>query len=580
MAKNTNRVASAIAYVAALGLATGVAADHWELTTEGDVTYAAEIFGDDADTMGLTLLSDVTTGEDADEVDESTRVELALYKADDGDIDTDSEIILTVTLNGAEFRNTVGIDDIELSPPSTVGNNPQWEIVRGSRADGRIGDSSVSVGIRVVGELNNELNAIDTLGPEDRPTVTLRIPAIQSAEGLAIAKSKVTVSAEVELYGTCRGVCGNFPIIVTGTSITDNEDTLDVDESGLTGEDMMQKYNAGVGTIASSVQALTFAAAAGGTSAIDLEDRTMFADAKPLLLGSLSVTTMAAMTADLEPFSLEENAKGNIDIDVSGSIRSDDTVFYDVDKDVKPGTKEMLDIGADGGTASGDFSLDETADLPRNVYYMSGETAMERGSFSTTFSVSYDSAKTVNPGAIKPATASTEYDGLNMEAQAYAIPNLEHPDLGNVRIKCERTDMTPCTVFLECNTQTGEMLFGEVGEIDAGATLHMQETGIADILGVDTWMGRLSCDVLSSGDASTQVLVRSGASLVNNTYVDDRSGMDDLAADIAAIMTAVGGVKTAVGGVSGQVKDAIEVACDMRTSADDPRCPAAAAGRR
>ena len=65
--------------------------------------------------------------------------------------------------------------------------------------------------------------------------------------------------------------------------------------------------------------------------------------------------------------------------------------------------------------------------------------------------------------------------------------------------------------------------FGDAGEIARGATLHLMSQGVADVLGVDTWEGRLACDVLSSDAASAQVLVRSGDALVNNTYVDDLS---------------------------------------------------------
>ena len=59
MAKNTNRAASAIAYVAALVLATGAWAAHWEMYSNNPVTYAKEIFGgDDPGSTGLTLRVD------------------------------------------------------------------------------------------------------------------------------------------------------------------------------------------------------------------------------------------------------------------------------------------------------------------------------------------------------------------------------------------------------------------------------------------------------------------------------------------------------------------------------------------
>ena len=68
MAKNTNRAASAIAYVAALLLATGAWAAHWEMYVNNPVTYAKEIFGgDDPAAGGVTLGADVDTTTDMDE---------------------------------------------------------------------------------------------------------------------------------------------------------------------------------------------------------------------------------------------------------------------------------------------------------------------------------------------------------------------------------------------------------------------------------------------------------------------------------------------------------------------------------
>ena len=67
---NTNRVASVIACVAALGLVTATWAQtddedekaHWQLDVKEPVTYAQEIFGGDAtaaDNLDLTLNGDV-----------------------------------------------------------------------------------------------------------------------------------------------------------------------------------------------------------------------------------------------------------------------------------------------------------------------------------------------------------------------------------------------------------------------------------------------------------------------------------------------------------------------------------------
>ena len=69
--------------------------------------------------------------------------------------------------------------------------------------------------------------------------------------------------------------------------------------------------------------------------------------------------------------------------------------------------------------------------------------------------------------------------------------------------------------------------FNELDSTIAGGATDVLQSGgrakmdVANVLDVDGWVGRLSCDVLSAGDTSVQVLVRSDGSLLNNTYVDD-----------------------------------------------------------
>ena len=48
----------------------------------------------------------------------------------------------------------------------------------------------------------------------------------------------------------------------------------------------------------------------------------------------------------------------------------------------------------------------------------------------------------------------------------------------------------------------------------------LRAEGIGEVLGVDAWDARLPCDVLSASEVSVQALVRSGDSLINNTYID------------------------------------------------------------
>ena len=113
MAKNTNRVASAIAYVAALGLATGVWAAHWEMTANNPVTYAKEIFGgDDPATTGLTLRKD---DDETAATDEQTSIDLTLFLPNDAgmSVGSGSELEVTLELHGGHFGQAVNWTDIE-----------------------------------------------------------------------------------------------------------------------------------------------------------------------------------------------------------------------------------------------------------------------------------------------------------------------------------------------------------------------------------------------------------------------------------------------------------------------------------
>ena len=167
--------------------------------------------------------------------------------------------------------------------------------------------------------------------------------------------------------------------------------------------------------------ALTFATSAAGPGAIDLPDRTVLAaKAKTMQLGGLSVTEAETppMTADLEPFSLAEGGKADIDITVTGGVRSDDQVFFDLDGDSTMDDGEELDI--DDGEATGDFRLDDADDLPARVHYVPGGDDMSRTTFSTQFAIEFDSA--AGAPKILPVVADLGYAGVKLEARAYAIP--------------------------------------------------------------------------------------------------------------------------------------------------------------
>ena len=560
MAKNTNRVASAIAYVAALGLAFGASAAHWELSTDNDPIFAAESMGDGTEELTLNVDLVDGAGDPANPVgvNEGTNVKLALV-APDG-VGANSEVTITFTLTGAVFGNTVQISDFK-------SNDDDLDVVNGTKEGGRSGtDNTVSVRFKAGADLTGDKVSANSSGDATRPTITLNIEAIEGATGLTAPKASVTVGAEVELHGTTdsTATAGDFPI-GNATAPGERDDATTADVSEHLDEDGDFKFKAADNKIASSVMGIEYTKMDGGTGQINIEDRTKLVGGS-LVLGSVSSTVHAtAWQPDGMNFGMNSGADANVNITVEGgNVMAGDTIYYNTDGKAGAVDKEKLSIT--GGVASGSFRVNHGS--APDVIYMPGEgNTLGRGDFTTTFRVVYDSGSVRDPGELM-SSASLAYAGVDMKARAYAIPNMGNMDKGNVRIKCEVGGMLTCTTFLECDPQEGgEPLFGEVGEIAAGATKHLTSADVMDVLGED-WDMRLACDVLADRDVSVQVLVRSDMSLINNTYVDDMSAMTELADAVSGVMTAVGGVNTAVSGVNTVATNQLTVACAGNTNTD------------
>ena len=157
MAKNTNRAASAIAYVAALVLATGASAFHWEMYVNNDVTYAKEVFGgDDPAADGVTLSTDDAMTTDDPNVagiqnDEQTSVDLRLVLPVGMSVNEASELEVTILIKGATLGQAVNWTDIVLDGDQIEDNTipGNFQKVGGSQVDGRRGDPSVTFKVHV-----------------------------------------------------------------------------------------------------------------------------------------------------------------------------------------------------------------------------------------------------------------------------------------------------------------------------------------------------------------------------------------------------------------------------------------------
>ena len=401
-------------------------------------------------------------------------------------------------------------------------DDSEFKKVGGSQKDGRRGDSSVTLKVKYSGG--------DTIvGPDDDADIDMPMAVdtgyyIRFNLGSLIAYSGAgSVTAEAEFRVT-DGPDLNFPTEVVARDGVEASPGRSSDDGNAS---MILDVFASDGTsgmVATSVQAVTFKGADGVQGNIDLDNRAKLDGATQVAVGSISFTTKDdAVEADGKTsFAEGKGMDADIHIRVEGSVRDTDTVYFDLpDPDdegksnAKMDDKEALSIT--DGVATGSFRITNGT-----VYFVpDGETPMSAGDLEATFTVEYDASSVKDPTAVKGG-ADLKYSGVEQMARAYAIPNLASSDEGNVRIKCEETGDSKCTVFLDCNEQDGTPRFGELDEvIDAGATRHMTSEAIAGLFeGLDDWTGRLSCDILSASDVSVQVLVRSEGSLINNTYVD------------------------------------------------------------
>lgn len=528
MAKNTNRVARVIAYVAALGLATGAWAAHWDLNVKNPVTYAQELFGgDNPDDLDLTLSKDNTAT--AAPMNEQTRVELQLFLPNGGitggtdpaarNVDANSELEITLTLANATFGQAVSWTDI------TTASEGALRKVNGSQKGGNAGTNSVTFKISANAEIASS-TAPSGGGAVPNQVVTVNLGSLEDASALKGAKS-VTVSGKSTVTG---GPTNNFPTMIAtrgvrcvdlNVSTGDSPNTVTCAGKTASINEEIRIEPALSAKVADSAVGVTFAATNGAGGVIDIKDRKKLGAKKTKIpLGSLAITKGTAKDAGgAKTFAEGAGANANITVTVSGMVRAGDDIYYNANDNAKKDAKEDLTIT--GGAASRTFRL-ENVKTGANVYFApNGTHDMTKGMFTTNFAIEYDSTTATSPGT-KKATAPLNYEGVSTQAKAYAIPNPGMNDIGNVRIKCDAGGEATCTVFLDCNEQDGTAHFGELGStVAAGATTVLQAEAVADVLGVDSWNGRLSCEVLSNNDASAQVLVRSGDSLINNTYVSD-----------------------------------------------------------
>ncbi|MBF2760451.1 MAG: hypothetical protein ISN28_09310 [Ectothiorhodospiraceae bacterium AqS1] len=129
-------------------------------------------------------------------------------------------------------------------------------------------------------------------------------------------------------------------------------------------------------------------------------------------------------------------------------------------------------------------------------------------------------------------TVNFRLHAVEAKAKAYALPPPSSRDQAFIRIRCE--DSSPCDVSLNCSNQTGNAWFGSLeSQIAAQGTTVVTADIISQALAADGFVpsrhwggptnGRLSCQILARQGQSitTQVLLRAGDILTNNTHVNE-----------------------------------------------------------
>ena len=265
-------------------------------------------------------------------------------------------------------------------------------------------------------------------------------------------------------------------------------------------------------------------------------------------LGDLTLTvTNKAGGADILQWDgkpVDNDLAGVLDVTVTGEFNEGDMAFVNFnepadyrwdghDKRMIDGG-EALTLNADMTSFSfsgGGLSIDPDDASLRHiaVYYIpAGKEELAHGSkIKMAAMVNYTPSTAADEG-VKKSTTELRYHGVAGAIQAYAIPfeGNGRGDKANVRIRCESgdafSDGKECRAFLECWDDMGMRNLGEVTPAIAAKSTDVVQTGeIETVIGVADPATRYSCRVLATGDASVQVLVNSGGTLVNNTAVNN-----------------------------------------------------------
>ena len=474
----------------------------WSQTISGTsgVTFAKEIFGGEANPVLGVGSQNVTVA----------------YNYGTNNITAGRNATFTFTLSAGTFAD----------PPNLLAYSSMDMSIEPGVVTVENGLSSVSYAVRSVNSLSTGTG-----------TFTFTVPRITGVGSVLGADPSDPISIEVAVTPAVAGQPGGFPVFpAMTTSASDRKHDIATstyamshNPGGITppvGDtstaaiialtDRSDIDDSDIGTAAGQVAALTSLPASAGarTQGVVLSVFQMFVSTAPLKADG---TTAFASTSD---------SNGNLVVTARGSFADADVIFFSAD--TVYAESEALSVNVRTGTATGSFPLSAAAGnvlaAQYRLYYVPAPGMLRQNTIRASYELDYtidDADGGYASRIVETGANRITFSGVNDMAFAYAIPNPAVGDIGNVRIRCQGS--ADCTVFLDCVDEDGARLgSGDLAEvmIPGGALMHYSsKTTLPQLLGVSSWAGRLSCNIMSDKDISVQVLTRSGDVLVNNTYI-------------------------------------------------------------
>ena len=530
-------------------------------------TYASELFGPGSGDSRLDY-------SDADPTLTLWTI-LADGAEEEGDVTADDEMEVTLTLANAVFSQNMRTSNLDVRVYDRAPGETGYDPVTSRKDDhmttplpvnvsrdsgGNAGEASV-VFLVAAGQ-GWPTNVVTTDSSSTAISIEIELPPLQGLNG-----RPVTASIEVDAGGGSGFMSSQDPSVTIASDGRGNAaGNLTSRSTGsgvlrLTSPATTATGDRPAVALVAFTNALTFSAAGGGTSDIDITgSRTMVQPTAGRAQATLaSVTVGVTDTADDGPkqlggnlFSIapRQDGEGHLVVSVTGEFHAmGDQVWLDLDGDRTPDAGELLALSE--GAMSGRFNLNQVAGDARStgdsdaaerqrnegvatrnlIFLPNGTETLRPATYTSTFSVDFreDANRDKQPTSQTHTTryfvqegSNPVYIGDDLTRHAYAIPPLGHADEGTVRVKCETA--TACPLYLECDDSGGGSWFATMSTpIAPRSTVQLSSETIASELDVGEagWTGRLSCTMMSTRDISLQVLTRSGGALINNTYVDN-----------------------------------------------------------